>query len=61
VKQIYIVSRYGPEWNDLVRALECERAAQHFADTKNETRNLMDVFERSSDFIVTSLELEESP
>lgn len=58
MRKIYIVTRSGVEWNDLVRAFEDERAAQHFADVKNETKDNGDVFESLSDYVVTELEFE---
>jgi hypothetical protein len=56
--KIYIVTRSGPEWNDLIRAFEDKRAAQHFADVKNETKHKGDIFEGLSDYVVTPLEFE---
>lgn len=58
MKIIYIVSRSGVEWNDLVKAFADKHAAQHFADTKNEAKNLTDVLERLSEYVVSPLEFE---
>ena len=62
--KIYLVTREGPEWTDIIAAFKTKASAEKLAREKNELRKALDgsinnVTDRMSEFCVSKIEVQE--